>query len=317
MKRFLPNIANHYTHQNDRSIQLRYRLIDELLPALQYRSTTKAIDEPICVAHILGLDVSKLLSTDDIPCRMRELILMLAEHGTLFPRQFLLTREPKLELDGVRWAPTSFMALSPNDTFFLRGNGRSTYSTCHSKGLLINGMHCFKINFNNQSLKKVTFVKVDLIIYALVPVPVGEYCRDGGRYWTSKASGEAFNVDPGQHWNRKWQEVLGASPSDMCILYDTTVYGVAISICNSQGHPKDLEGSLIFGRLIGQVYMYELRTRDQNHAVIGKTRDTLKFTNPRWDFEETERQMQAALENAFDPEYSILAQVTQIEPSQR
>ena len=304
--KFLPNVANTFVRQESQSVQLSHELVTQLLPALQYRSTTKAIDEPVCIAHILGLNVSRLLYIGDVPSRMKELILMMADQGTLFPRHFFFTQEPKIELNGFRWAPKSFMSLSTDDTDYLRSVGASTpargrYTTCNSNGLYIRGMQCFKINLSGQTLKKVTFVKFHskpTIIFVVIPVPVGE-STNNERFWSTRASEKAFNINPDQHWNTEWQSMLGTSPTHIFILYDSLERGIAVITYNSQGDPSDPDESLFFGHLIGRVNMYDL-VCDTGRSIV-----------------ETDKQVQAALDSAFNPEHSIFAQVTHLEDTQR
>ena len=84
------------------SDQLLAHTFTKPLPALGYRSTTKATDEPLCIAHILGLDASRLVAIDDALLRMGEFIGMLAKRRCLLPRNLLFTQEPKLPSEGFR-----------------------------------------------------------------------------------------------------------------------------------------------------------------------------------------------------------------------
>jgi hypothetical protein len=79
-----------------------------LLTALPLRQTSKMEDETICAASFLGLEspeVTQLMKTP--PCqRMKKLLSFIK----IVPRGLLFTRTPKLEDDGYRWAPKSFLS---------------------------------------------------------------------------------------------------------------------------------------------------------------------------------------------------------------
>ena len=81
VRALLPNLANYYQRSPETSPSRR-PVIAELLPALEYRLTTNAVDEPLCLAHILGLDASRLVVIDDAHLRMKRLLQILAEHQT-------------------------------------------------------------------------------------------------------------------------------------------------------------------------------------------------------------------------------------------
>lgn len=64
----LPEFANLY-----RGTAESTPITAELLRTLQCRSTTNALDEPLCIAHMLGLDASRLVVIDEVDVRMQEL----------------------------------------------------------------------------------------------------------------------------------------------------------------------------------------------------------------------------------------------------
>ena len=162
----LPDLANYYRCPADDTHQRR-PIMAEILPALEYGSTTKAVDEPLCLAHILKLDASKLVVIDDANHRMEKLLKMSSENGATFPKHFLFTKEPKLPIDGFRWAPASFMTLDLEDNAFLRDHKPSLYTRLCDKGLLIDNLTGFTLRFGSESFKLATYAEVDKRIYAI------------------------------------------------------------------------------------------------------------------------------------------------------
>ena len=310
----LPDLANYYRCPAE-DTRHRRPIIAEILPALEYRSTTKAVDEPLCLAHILKLDASRLVVIDDANHRMEQLLKMFSENGTTFPKRFLFTREPKLPIDGFRWAPASFMSLDLEDNAYLRDHKPTLYTRMCDKGLLIDSLAGFTLRFGSESFKLVTYAEVDKRIYAITPVPVGESCRGRGRFWTPDSSKEALDVNPSR-WNTQMQAMLGKSPNSTAVLRED-VFGILVSIYNTDGKPGDPDGSLLYVRYISQVHIRELKTVDQNHIVCGADSSVILFTNPDWNFAETEKQMREALELVHDPKTSTFLRCVAIDPCQR
>ena len=311
----VPKLANYYPRSADNS-QRQRPVIVQLLPALEYRLTTKDVDEPLCIAHILGLDASRLVIIKDAHLRMAKLFEIFAEQQAFFPMRFLFTKEPKLQFDGFRWAPTSFMALDYEDNNYLRDHSDSPYVRTTDRGLLIDGLAGFALRFGSTTFKKVVYAEVDKRIYALSPVRVGEGCREGGRFWTPDTSDDAFNVVPAQCWNPEMQAMLGTSTETTPVLHKGD-YGLLVSIYDSVGKASDPDGSLIYARSIGQIYVRELKTASQNYSAVNANSGVIKFTQSDWDFSETEKQMREALEQVYDPETSTFLRCTAIDPSQR
>ena len=311
---YLPKIANYY-RRPAKDFQRQHSVVAQLLLTLEYRSTTKVIDEPLCIAHILGLDASKLVVVDDAHLRMKRLMELFAEHQARFPMRFLFTKESKLQMDGFRWAPASFMTIDPEDIEYLSYSNDSFYTPLTDKGLLISGMDSFTLRFRGKTFKKVTYAEADKRIYAITPVPVGKSCLSAERYWTPESSTEALNVDPAC-WNTEMQAMLGKRP-EMTAVVHLGSQGVLVSYYGSEGKAGDPNGSLVYARYISQVYVQELKTESQNFLVEGADSSVIKFTNPAWDFAETEKQMQEALNVVHDPETSTFLHCTAIDRCQR
>ena len=80
------------------------------MPALCHRSTSVTTDEPLCLAVLFGLDISKIT-------RMKPLVRMAAFWRMLpaVPLEILFKPLKKLSIDGLRWAPATFLRLPTND----------------------------------------------------------------------------------------------------------------------------------------------------------------------------------------------------------
>ena len=311
MLALLPDLSEYYI-QPPKGIQ--DPILDRLLPILEYRSTTKAIDETLCIAHILRMDTSLLLEIEDVHRRMKAFIELLAQQQQLFPMRLLFTKEPKLSLVGFRWAPTSFMALDHEDISYLRGDFRKYWTGCNGKGLLISGMSGFTLSFGNHTFKKATFAEVDKKIYGLIPVPTGKSCRDSERFYSPQILNE---IDPVRQWNAEVQEMLGKSPQTTAVIWESATYALLVSRYGLEGKVQDPEGSLLYARPICQLYMQELKTKSCNYAVCGADSSVIKFGTPDWDFDEQERQMHETLAEVHEPKTSTFLRCRAIDPSQR
>lgn len=100
---------------------------------LRSRQTTRVEDEPLCVSTILGLDSGRLLVHDVFEDRMMSFYDSVKE----FDPRIIFNNHPRLQRDGYRWAPRSFlhqlpdliagreagMAEMPSVTLFPNGGG--------------------------------------------------------------------------------------------------------------------------------------------------------------------------------------------------
>ncbi|EMD36270.1 hypothetical protein CERSUDRAFT_95612 [Gelatoporia subvermispora B] len=85
-----------------------------IMSAVQNRSTSKAEDEPICMASLLGLDLSQVLSVDTAEERMAIFYRLLHEIPTVVIFAHFGTPNPatlNLQLKPFRWAPKSLLRL--------------------------------------------------------------------------------------------------------------------------------------------------------------------------------------------------------------
>ncbi|KAF9456350.1 hypothetical protein BDZ94DRAFT_1292900 [Collybia nuda] len=94
--------------------------------ALEHRSTSKAEDIPVCVAFLMGKNVSTILSATGMEQRMAEFYMVMREvpHGVIW-----CERPQKLSIKPFRWAPLSITAC-PQSAFMGQEAG-----ICDSAGL--------------------------------------------------------------------------------------------------------------------------------------------------------------------------------------
>lgn len=316
LQMYLPDVADQYQMQANEP-QARSQTIQKLLRVLQYRSTTKAADETLCISHILGLDPSALTCIDEADFRMKEFIKMLTEHETTFPRRLLFTNEPKLQMDGTRWSPTSFMAFDNEDVIYVC-QSMNYCKYCIDKGLLVDGLKGFILDFGDETFKNVTFIEFDdVVIYALTPTPIGENCQTGDRFWCPKQHTTALNGDTAQEWSQECQELIGKSPGLVAVLYEEFGRALLVSIYSSERLSDEKHDFLLYARPISRVYLRELKVQDQNFFACGADSAVIRFTNPDWDFERTKSQMHAELDKFHNPATSTFLQGIGIVPGQR
>ncbi|KAK6352513.1 hypothetical protein TWF730_009337 [Orbilia blumenaviensis] len=79
--------------------------IGDVARALRWRATSRASDETLAIASLLGKDPASLAGLPP-ETRMKELLLRLKE----VPRNILFLSASKMDIDGFRWAPISLMA---------------------------------------------------------------------------------------------------------------------------------------------------------------------------------------------------------------
>lgn len=227
---------------------------------------------------------------------------ILAKHGCTFPMRLLFTKEPKLQLNGFRWAPTAFMAFKHEDINYLKEKSEMLYTSFTDRGLLINGIGAWTLLLV-ANFKKVTYAEVEKSIFAFTAVPIGKSCRDAEGYLTPKVLNEALEINPAQHWSPDMQAMLGKSPGTTAVLFGGP-FGMLVSIYDSDSHAGDPDGSLIYARPIGQLHIRMLKTASQNFSTFGANSSQVKVINPTWTVAGTEKEMQEALIMAHDPETS-------------
>jgi hypothetical protein len=83
-----------------------------ILTSVQNRSTTKAEDETLCIASVFRLPKGTIIALNTAPERMKAFLQILSDLRLRVSTDILFYPEPKLRLDGYRWAPASLMTIS-------------------------------------------------------------------------------------------------------------------------------------------------------------------------------------------------------------
>ena len=100
-----------FLEQNLLTVQIRKRpVLERIIWPLQFRSTSVAEDEALCISNLLRLDMRRIIS---VPARerMAQIWTLLDERGDL--RQSVLFHTgPKLDIDRFRWAPRTLLGLN-------------------------------------------------------------------------------------------------------------------------------------------------------------------------------------------------------------
>ena len=105
---------------------LEANLLTKVGYSMRFRATSKIEDEPVCFATLLGQDPKDLLEKSSVQERM-ELVFSKMKH---VPIMILFLPTPRIDVNGLRWAPLSFRthsidkAYSPGLTFTELGERR-------------------------------------------------------------------------------------------------------------------------------------------------------------------------------------------------
>lgn len=104
--------------------------VQSLISALQFRSTTVAPDEAICISNLLGINLKRVM--DGSPeTRMERLWKLVHE----VPPEFAWRNWPRLDADGIRWAPRSMLRSSLNTDVSLNQIGNGSDDPEHSSAV--------------------------------------------------------------------------------------------------------------------------------------------------------------------------------------
>lgn len=119
MPGLLPDLANDYRHPIEvpRSLGL---ITTDLFPTPEYRLTTKSVDEPLCIAHKLGLDISRIvvIAPSGICRTPNPVSLVFSVHG----------RVEMLSLECFCWALVPDMPLDRKHANDFRDHRQSPYT---------------------------------------------------------------------------------------------------------------------------------------------------------------------------------------------
>jgi hypothetical protein len=102
--------------------------------ALQWRSTSRASDESICVASLFGLDLPEIVRAP-VEQRMKRLL----EMQEWFPPGIVFMDGERMQEDGLGWAPKSFMARRENEFGLLDAESLPAYFDEHGLYVTFSG----------------------------------------------------------------------------------------------------------------------------------------------------------------------------------
>ena len=96
-------------------------LMMSLASSFEYRTTSTAGDEAVCLAIMLDLDMGAILGCNGAPERMKQLFMTLGE----VPLGIIWSDGEKVALKGARWAPSSLLATKDPAAMFSTRIGRA------------------------------------------------------------------------------------------------------------------------------------------------------------------------------------------------
>lgn len=264
------NIAVHCEALISQYLPAGTREILSVITALHFRSTSWSADEPLCIGYILDVDVSSIVALDDPRLRMLELYHLLTKTKTpsfAFPFQFLFTHEEKLNIFPFSWAPVSLMNMDPHDVLYLKGHGPDggVAAIQTDRGLRFQSTYpsCLVSFAEDQTITKCMICRIGAMSYVLCPVPRGGKCRVHSRFWEGPETQlRREDTNPGHDWTERWRANYGfRPPGEWGLIYSQGAqYGVMVATTEFAD-----QGKTIYAELVGQVYMYEIRT---SHAFV-------------------------------------------------
>lgn len=110
--RFFHNLHHprtRYDRSGRRTASRPYLVTNDLILigySMRNRSTSRLEDEPVCLATLLGQDVGAILDESDVRERMKIVVSRLG----LAAKDILFFHAQRIDEDGFRWAPASFLA---------------------------------------------------------------------------------------------------------------------------------------------------------------------------------------------------------------
>lgn len=143
---------NTFTHLFDiASIESQGAQLKDVLKGLLYRSVTVPSDEPLIIATLMALDLSRILACKPRK-RMNVLWRMIATSPSGVDKDILFHTAPKLQRRGLRWAPRSLLFTNiffarpvpgePKNRAFLAKVGNTKGLVAELAGIRINMAKC-------------------------------------------------------------------------------------------------------------------------------------------------------------------------------
>ncbi|KAL1641062.1 hypothetical protein SLS58_006334 [Diplodia intermedia] len=283
-----------------------------LLGAASYRSTSRNIDETICLSHILGLDVSDLVHITDERERMWHFFILLGNLNIKLPQNLLFFSGPKLPFPGFRWAPTSFIDIdnvSGEEEDGMGSDIGSMISRSGGEGCTWSPTGGFEIATNRlrrilslppgEPVKRAIFFKERQTWRVIVPKtgPVPEV--DGSRsHWNDTAAARIFGShDPVFRSDGPWAKLADKINGDgMLYLIQRDAFktsGPAILASSSKGtkHTKALP--------LPQAHPYEVDLEVQVHCYAIEHGERLPKASINDTWEAYSEEMNDSLEENY------------------
>ena len=232
-----------------------------VITALHLRSTSWSADEPLCIGYIMGIDVTSIVNIQDEHQRMLQLYRLLSRKEPKFLWQFLFTSGEKLVISPFSWAPASLLNLEPEDMFYVQGMKNSGDNgvtvTQIDRSLKFQCKHSCLLSFpEGASITKCMILRIDALSYVLCPVPRGGKCRSHGRFWEGADKNRCLSTDLMLEWTIKWQAQYRFRPTgNWGLICSGGGGGHAVMVAMDE-----VKEQVLYGTIIGQVQMYELRT---------------------------------------------------------
>ncbi|KAJ9606876.1 hypothetical protein H2200_008886 [Cladophialophora chaetospira] len=279
-----------------------------VITALHFRSTSRAADEPLCIGHILGIDVSSIVATDDVDERMLRMYQLLAKKGAKFPWQFLFTDEVKLNISPFKWAPRSLMNLEPHDVFYLQGMEDSSDNNVEAiqieRGLQFQAKHSVLLSFSEDAdIKKCMILRMGGLSYVLCPMTKRGRLRNHGRYWEGTDKEKCLSIDPMTDWDESWKPQYKFRPTgNWGLIPSKSGSSHAIMVAINEANEKGF-----FATIVGQVQMYELRTEYSSGISGFNTELWGQVGLPNLDEDKVRQEQDRVEKEVFDADnYSIV-----------
>ena len=106
-------------------------LIDTLSEAYKYRTTSQISDQTFCLASIAGFDMREIVDAESHEEKMKIFLIQIRH----LPKGIIFYKGPKLNLENLCWAASSFMLPSRTQSLFSLTEDDTTRAVCTYSGL--------------------------------------------------------------------------------------------------------------------------------------------------------------------------------------
>ena len=103
---------------------------------MQFRSVSVSTDEPLLIGNLLGLDASKILDGPE-ETRVNRMWSLMPTAARGVPKSILFHLGPRLEQEGIRWAPTSMRGFETSNRILQTASDIGNEGTPCKPGLLV------------------------------------------------------------------------------------------------------------------------------------------------------------------------------------